>query len=347
MTPHSFPTARLGALFVAALLGVVPKAHGQGALPRGEAERPPASPASHESHARPADSEPSLTPVAREQLAAVRKATERLDTPAAARAANYRPVFGQVPLQGEHYVRTDLVASGTFDLAHPPVLIYSPVRGKPTLVGVAYAYMRPVSAPIPAGFDGTADEWHSHQGLAWVAGTQIVMTHAWFVGAPDGPFARYNPWLPYLAAGLAPPKSARRAASDSAARRLGLAIALALTPPMLFERLEERGGPAVADRAAELRREMTALLRDAAAAQRRGDRTAYARLTRQLVRHGDALVAHYRDAAAARPLVQRLVDRTVDEFMGRGHGVEEELERVLRGDAAPDEHHAGHPGRHR
>jgi hypothetical protein len=42
-------------------------------------------------------------------------------------------------------------------------------------------------------------------------------------------------------------------------------------------------------------------------------------------------VAAYRDAAPGRPLVRRLVDRTVDEFLGRGHGIEEELGALFSG----------------
>ena len=142
---------------------------------------------------------------ARAQLEAARRATAALATPEAARAAGYQPMFGNVPLQGEHYVRADLVAGDRFDVEEPSILIFASVGGTPTLVGVAYAYQRAADAPPPAGFDGAADAWHGHEGLAWEKGKSIVMMHAWFVEAPEGPFARYNPRLPYLAAGLTPP----------------------------------------------------------------------------------------------------------------------------------------------
>ena len=134
-----------------------------------------------------------LTEKARAQLEAARKATQPLGTPEAAKAAGYFPVFGNVPLQGEHYVRFDLVSTGTFDPEQPSVLMFAPVSGTPTLVGAAYAYQHPAGAPVPEGFDGSADVWHSHEELSRIAGKQLVMVHTWFVDAPGGPFARYNP----------------------------------------------------------------------------------------------------------------------------------------------------------
>ena len=274
-----------------------------------------------------------VSPAARAQLARARRATAGVRTPTAALAAGYRPMFGHVPLQGEHYVRVDLVASDSFDVDRPPVLMFAPVRGTPTLVGVVYAYLHPAGTPPPAGFDGAADIWHGHPGLAHAPGREIVMTHAWFVDAPDGPFARHNPSLPYLAAGLAPPST--RTLADvrrgPAARRLGLALALATTPPMLFDLVEARAGAAVAARASAIRQQISLRAPRLASAERVGDRAAYARLADEAARQGDALVALYRQAAGDRAPLRRLVDRTVDEFMGRGHGIEEELDALLRG----------------
>jgi hypothetical protein len=135
-------------------------------------------------------------------------------------------MFGHVPLQGEHYVRVDLVMNGAFDLERPSVLMFSPVRGVPTLVGVAYAFMHPAGAPPPAGFDGAGDVWHAHERLATTPGKHLVMMHAWFVDAAGGAFARYNEALPYLAAGLTPP--AAEVLADSAAGRAGAAAGFAL-----------------------------------------------------------------------------------------------------------------------
>jgi hypothetical protein len=237
-------------------------------------------------------------------------------------------MFGQVPLQGEHYVRVDRVLADSFDVARPSVLMFAPVAGRPTLVGVAYAYLHPDGAAPPAGFDGAGPGvWHAHERLAPAPGRHLLMMHAWFVDAPGGPWARYNPGLPYLAAGLAPPSAAVLAdsAAGDRARRLGLALAAATTPPLLFEWAAREGGEAFRARVAEHRDAIAALAPRLAAAERAGDRAARERLAAEAVARGEALVAVYRTAAPDRPLVRRLVDRTVDEFLGRGHGIEEEL----------------------
>jgi hypothetical protein len=261
-----------------------------------------------EPHAAHAEA-PALSARARAQLAEARLATAALATPEAARAAGYHPVFGNVPLQGEHYVRMDLVASDRFDVRRPPVLVFAPVNGRPTLVGVAYAYQHPEKAPLPEGFDGAADVWHAHPRLAR-PGTQLVMVHAWFVEAPEGPFAHHNPHLPYRAAGLAP-------ARGEHARALGMALALVAMPPELVEGIEARGGAALRRKTAPHREGIRDLVPRLAAAERTGDRAGYDRHAAEAVRHAEALLAAYRAAA---PHARRSLDRMVDEFLGRGHG---------------------------
>lgn len=271
-------------------------------------------------HAAPAGG-PVLSAKAKAQLAAAQRGTASLSTPEAAVVAGYHPVFGDVPLQGEHYARTDLVAGGRFDPARPSVLMFALVNGRETLVGAAYAYMHPVGAPFPEGFDGTADEWHDHADLVSSPGKQLVMVHAWFVDAPDGPFARYNPNLPYLAVGLTPPAAAVFAdhASARGALALGQALALTVEPPPAVVAIEERGGEAVRRDAAARRREIEALVPPLRAAQRSGDRAAYARLSAETVKHGEAMIAAYREAAADRPGMLRMLEQALGEFMGHGH----------------------------
>lgn len=278
----------------------------------------------HSGHAAPRAASvggPVLSAKAKAQLAEARRGTASLSTPRAAIAAGYHPVFGDVPLQGEHYARTDLVTGGRFDPARPSVLMFAPVNGRETLVGAAYAYMHPVGAPLPEGFDGTADEWHDHADLVSSPGKQLVMVHAWFVDAPEGPFARYNPNLPYLAVGLVPPAAAvfTDHASVRGALALGRALALAAEPPPAVLAVEERGGEAVRRDAASHRWEIEALVPRLRGAQRSGDRAAYARLSAEAVRHGDAMIAAYREAAAGRPRMLRLLEQALGEFMGHGH----------------------------
>ena len=145
---------------------------------------------------------PKISAKAQAQIDSVRRAVARYADPELAEDAGYQPVFGMVPLQGVHYVKPDLIRDGEFDLTQPSVLMYAPMNDKPTLVGVAYAYEHPRSKPIPEGFDGPNDDWHAHDELSRDPDEHIVMVHLWLTDAPDGPFARYNPYLPYMAASL-------------------------------------------------------------------------------------------------------------------------------------------------
>ena len=261
-----------------------------------------------------------LTDKARSQLEAARRATRRFDTPEAARAAGYFPVFGNVPLQGEHYVRFDLISNGTFDVEQPSVLMFAPVEGKRMLVGAAYAYQHPSALPPPEGFDGSADVWHTHDELSRIAGRNLVMVHSWFIESPGGPFARYNIWLPFLSAGLVPP-----AASDvaDATKRdglhtLALAIAIATEPPMAFELLEQRIGVALQAKTQPHRDALRALVQRLRDAQRAKDDAAYARLSADAIAHTDSLVDLYRNSVTA-PRMREAINRALDEFLGRGH----------------------------
>ena len=115
-----------------------------------------------------------LTQHARDQIAEARKVASLLDTPDKARAAGYRPRFGDVPLQGEHWSNPQLVLAGKFDIEHPPILMFAPIGGAPKLIGVAYAYEVKEGEPTPDGFDGAA-MWHEHPALA-LPGHRLVMT---------------------------------------------------------------------------------------------------------------------------------------------------------------------------
>ena len=71
------------------------------------------------------------------------------------------------------------------------------------------------------------------------------MLHVWFVPSPDGPFAGTNPNLPFWAAGLAAPDSARMhdAEFSSRVRRASLALAEVIDTTSIFPNLDNR--PAV------------------------------------------------------------------------------------------------------
>ena len=264
---------------------------------------------------------PALSAKAQAQIDSVRASVSRFADPQAAEDAGYEPVFGLVPLQGVHYVRPDLVRDSTFNLTKPPVLMYAPVAGKPKLVGVAYAYEHPRSRPVPEGFDGPNDDWHTHDELSRDPNEHIVMVHLWLTDAPDGPFARYNPYLPYMAASLKRPSASQLTAATSKgerARRFAFALAIATHPPQLFDVLETRGGPELTKLAYPHRRALVTLVDSLKIADSRGDKAAYDRIVTKAIAHTDALMAAYRGTVRS-PQAREFIDKVLDELVGVGH----------------------------
>ena len=264
---------------------------------------------------------PALSAKARAQIDSVRRSVSRFADPQVAEDAGYQPVFGLVPLQGVHYVRPDLVRDSTFNLTRPPVLMYAPVAGKPKLVGVAYAYEHPRSRPVPEGFDGPNDDWHTHDELSRDPSEHIVMVHLWLTDAPDGPFARYNPYLPYMAASLKRPTASQLTAATAKgerARRFAFALAIATHPPQLFDVLETRGGPELTKVAYPHRRALVTLVDSLRVAETQGDKAAYDRIVTKAIAHTDALMTAYRGTVRS-PQAREFIDKVLDELMGVGH----------------------------
>jgi hypothetical protein len=285
-----------------------------------------------------------LSSKARAQIDTVRRAVARFADPHAAEDAGYQPVLGMVPLQGVHYVRPDLVRSGTFDLDEPSVLMYAPVKGEPKLVGVAYTFEHPRSQPLPEGFDGPHDDWHAHDELSPDPAEHIVMVHLWLTDSPGGPFARYNTWLPYMAASLERPSASELLAKNARgerARRFAFALAIATHPPQLFDLLESRGGPELTRAAYPHRRALSMAVDSLIDAERRGDKAMYDRLVTSSIGHSDALMAAYRGTVRS-PRAREFIDKTLDELMGVGH----EGHHSMPGTAprAPREAHRHSPG---
>ena len=102
---------------------------------------------------------------------------------------------------------------------------------------------------------------------------------------------------------------------------LATTVAVASTLPMLSAWIEREAG---------------ASLQEAAARHRAAVASLVPRLAADVTREGDALVTAYRGAVRDRPLAARLVDRTVDEFLGRGHGIEEEVGALFGGEPPHD-----------
>lgn len=197
-----------GVLMVAGLaLGVLvtgAAAHGPASAP---AARPPAAAGS-----RSAD----------DVLTEVRRATERYRAVAQARADGYVLMSGMEARHGYHFVNVQIqlmaAASGTLDLARPPVLLYVERDDVWQLVGVEYVLpVRPAVDPFPGA------EWHQHEAschyrdnrelpaprasacparhptsnaefVFWHPAVDVVHVWAWLAN-PLGPFAAENPAL--------------------------------------------------------------------------------------------------------------------------------------------------------
>lgn len=165
----------------------------------------------------------------RAQIEAVRAATARYRDHANAVRDGYRLFGRESPLMGEHWYRRDLVGQ-PLDLRRPSTLQYANVGGRKVLVGVAYTVYRRPGEPVPEGFAGVEDHWHTHdvvrlaqaatsdrpfvhwlverrirQGKVGPGGgrTLLTMVHAWvWLDNPQGTFAMQQLALPYLRAGL-------------------------------------------------------------------------------------------------------------------------------------------------
>lgn len=181
------------------------------------------------------------------EVEAVRRATERYRDIEVARREGYRLFGMEGPLMGEHWYLPGAVRR-PLDLARPSTLQYATTDGRKVLVGVAYTYYRRPDEPVPQGFAGAGDVWHTHDvtRLARAATaerpllralverrirrgrvgagdgrTLLTMVHAWVWSEnPDGMFAEQHRGLPYLRAGL--PASHAAGASEAAAMGVSL-----------------------------------------------------------------------------------------------------------------------------
>lgn len=253
-----------------------------------------------------------LSAKADSQIAHARKVAFAMATPEAARAAGYFPRFGDVPLQGEHYINRDLVLAGTFDLDHPPVLMFVTEKGVPTLVGAAYAYEVKADEPTPEGFDGDADQWHEHPTLA-LPGHRLVMTHVWFIPSAGGPFAHDNPSLPFLELGIPVPTEGWL--DFEAYRRLGLALSLSGDQLERRLRMVLAQYPEVQQQTAAQRDSIRAIIPQLQGAQSAGDAPRYRGLATEAGRHAAAILELWKCAPTS-PVVRDLLLKALDELFG-------------------------------
>ena len=152
-------------------------------------------------------------------LARVRAATARYRERDQAVLDGYRPIGGDFPGMGDHWIDVRTLFSGTFTPEQPPILEYVTIDGRPTLIGVAYA-LPLLAGEMPPTLPGNV-AWHSHVGTVEdesdllsqameshgsMHGARLAMIHVWaWLPNPGGTFHAENWALPFVRAGLAPP----------------------------------------------------------------------------------------------------------------------------------------------
>lgn len=231
---------------------------------------------------------------AQQQIDSVSDAMQVFAIQDKAKADGFIPLLGWIPTMGTHWVNNlRMFKTGkAIDLNAPVQLMYSPVNGKETLVGAAYAYVTRESDSIPpASFDGNP-AWHEHPDLA-PPGMRIVMLHVWFVPSPDGPFAGHNPNLPFWAAGIAAPsqEALHDAVGDMRVRKAAMALALVDDTAGLFPLLHRK--PAVRNAEKAHGDTIRALLPELDAAAKANDVKRWNTVADKAVAQWDAMRATY------------------------------------------------------
>lgn len=259
-----------------------------------------------------------LTQHARDQIAEARSVAAAFDTPEKARAAGYRPRFGDVPLQGEHYSNPQLVLTGKFDIEHPPILMFAPINGTEKLIGVAYAYEVKQDEATPDGFDGAA-VWHEHPALS-LPGRRLVMTHVWFVDSPNGPFAHDNPTLAFLERGIGVPPDGWLDAATL--RKLALTLSLARRPtPGASRAINGRRNDSIVQVLMVERDSVDTLVPALEAARRAGLRSEYRRVAVQIGDKADEIIATVKQIPLnpiSRLFFGRLIDEALSDHVMKG-----------------------------
>lgn len=246
-----------------------------------------------------------------DQIAEARRVASAFDTPEKARAAGYLPRFGDVPLQGEHFSNRQLVLAGTFDLEHPPILMFAPINGEQKLIGVAYAYEVKEGEATPDGFDGAA-MWHEHPALS-LPGKRLVMTHVWFIDSPNGPFAHDNLALPFLERGIGYPPDGWLDAPTL--RKLALTLSLARPrPPGSSRAIEGPRNDSIVAVLTEQRDSVNTLAELLEAARIAGKRAEYRKVAAEIAGREDAIIATVK-AIPIDPLGRAFFSRLIDEAL--------------------------------
>ncbi len=191
---------------------------------------------------------PQASPARDEQVSAfietARAASEKYRDRSVAIADGYRKIGTDFPGMGEHWINIGLLFDGKFEAAHPEVLTYVVVSGRPRLLGVAYI-LPLLKGEAPPDWPVAKEKWHDHYRTIedetelprhQLAGhdhamdmgamsnandePRMAMLHAWlWLDNPDGIFAADNWALPWYRLGIPAPSHA----PDTAAKALALA----------------------------------------------------------------------------------------------------------------------------
>lgn len=141
----------------------------------------------------PANGRSRLSPLTEQELAQARRGTAKYHDIEQAIADGYVDFNLYIPGEGFHYLNASLL-DGTFDPAHPEMLLYSPVPGEDRLelAGVEYLVPLSLSSEAPAGFTGDADQWRLD-----AEGFGLWELNAWiWLHNPEGIFGHDNPRVP-------------------------------------------------------------------------------------------------------------------------------------------------------
>jgi len=97
------------------------------------------------------------------QVAQANAVTLAYPTVAAAEAGGYRRITPYVPCIAAHYLNSGIL-DGTFDPAHPEILLFDGTDPDSQIVGLSYLAFTGPDTP-PEGFAGGNDPWHVHRQL--------------------------------------------------------------------------------------------------------------------------------------------------------------------------------------
>ena len=234
---------------------------------------------------------------------------------------SFGPVRDLTPFQGQHWLSVSRVVTMAMrndpvDIDNPTFLMFLPLNGKLTPVGVAYTQRIGGRMAAPTEFGGMPAMWHTHMFCRNVPGegqvladgledctdrggtptrNQIAMIHTWTIPNPDGPFA--HPTREDRLFGVA----------------LGETYGAKLPEAHRIDHEAQAAGTieVLGTHRAALR-ELVPQLRDA---EKSGDKAKFEALRKKTISSYNALLAAYR-ALASSPQIKSRLDVELAEILG-------------------------------